>query len=99
MTVLGDVGDAGADHRAGVVARHVLPADDDLARLDGPQAGDRLDQLALAVALHAGQRDDLAGVDGQLGAPHGGQVAVVADVHVAQLEHRLTRMPGRLVDL
>ena len=40
----------------------VLVVDEDLAELDRPLAGQRLDELALTVAGHAGDADDLAGL-------------------------------------
>src|ERR1700683_576813 len=41
----------------------VLVADEDLAKLDGALAGERLHKLALAVAGYARNADDLAGLD------------------------------------
>src|SRR6202167_1169772 len=41
----------------------VLVADEDLAKLDGTLAGERLHELALAVAGHARNANDLTGLD------------------------------------
>src|SRR3984885_13491611 len=41
----------------------VLVANEDLAKLDGTLAGERLDKLALAVAGHARDANDLTGLD------------------------------------
>src|ERR1700677_3229092 len=41
----------------------VLVADEDLAKLDGTLAGERLYKLALAVAGHARDANDLTGLD------------------------------------
>ena len=60
VAVLGDVADAGLARAARVGAGDRLAADADVARRDVPQAGDRLDELALAVAVDARERDDLA---------------------------------------
>ena len=68
LAVLGDVRDAVADHAARAGVGQLVAADDDRARVDRPQAGDRLDELALAVAVDAGQGHDLARTDGQRGA-------------------------------
>ena len=88
-----------ADHAARPGVREVLAADHDRAGVGRPQARDRLDQLGLAVAVDAGQRDDLAAVDRQRGAAHGRQVAVVADLEVADLEHCLLQLCRRLLDV
>ncbi len=51
---------------------------------DRAQAGDRVDQLGLAVAVDAGDADDLAGVDGRATSPStAAQAAVVVDAEVA----------------
>ena len=81
--------DAVAHHPARAGVREVLAVDGDRAGVDRAQAGDGVDQLGLAVAVDAGQGHDLARVDGQRGAVDRRQVAVVADVQVADLEHRL----------
>ena len=57
-----------------------MPVDADLALVDVAQAGDRLDQLGLAVALDPGDGDDLARAHRQVDACHGDLLAaVVAD--------------------
>ena len=55
------------------------------------QAGDRVDQLGLPVAVDAGDRDDLAGAHLERDAAHRLEAAVVDDVQVLDLEQRLAR--------
>ena len=52
-------------------------------------AGDRLGELALAVAGHARDRDDLAGAHDERGASHGRLAAVALRPDALELEHRL----------
>ena len=54
--------------------------------------GDGLDELALAVALDAGDAEDLAGAHLEVEAGDGGDAAVVVDREVADLRAR--RRPG-----
>ena len=56
--------------------------------VDGPQADDGLDELGLAVALDAGDGDDLAGTDIERDALDGDMVTVVADDDVLEAERR-----------
>ena len=59
--VLGDVRHAQVrDLARRRTASTLSPPIVDLARVDGPQPDDRLDELGLAVALDAGDGDDLA---------------------------------------
>ena len=55
------------------------------------QTGDRLGQLGLAVALDAGQGDDLARADRERDMVDDRQAPFVGDREVLQLEHRLRR--------
>ncbi len=52
------------------------------------EPGQRLDQLGLAVALDAGDADDLAGVDGEVDAVDRDLVALVEDGQALHLEQR-----------
>ena len=80
VAVLGDVRDAGLGGGADAAPGDVLPVDEHAARLRRTQSGDRLDQLVLAVAVDAGERDDLARAHRQRQAAHGLELAVVEDV-------------------
>ncbi len=60
---------------------------------------DRLDELGLAVALDAGERDDLARPDLEADALDGHVVAVVAHVEVRDREHHVARRRRALDDL
>ena len=82
---------------------HAVPgdlaaSDDHTARLRRAQSGDRLDELLLAVAVDAGERDDLAASHRQRHAVDGLQVAVVADVEVLDGEQRIARLARSLVE-
>ena len=66
----------------------VLALEPDRAARHLPQAGDRLRQLGLPVALHAGQGDDLPGPDGQGDVVDHGQAPVVLYGQVLELEDR-----------
>ena len=70
-------------------AGDLAPADGDGARLRNAQPGDRLDELLLAVALDAGEGDDLPGAHRQRQPVDGGQFAVVAYVELLHLEQRV----------
>ena len=100
LAVLGDVADA----RRRAVARALAPVtscavDLDRARAVGAQAGDRVDQLGLAVAVDACDADDLAGPDLEGDAAHLLDAAVVVDARGrSTCEQRLRRLRRRLVD-
>ena len=66
LAVLGDVRDAGRTIPRAPAPVRSPPSTTIAPRSTRPQAGDRLDELALAVAVDAGQGDDLARVDGQV---------------------------------
>ncbi len=55
--------------------------------------GDGLDELALSVARHAGDPDDLAAVDGERHVAHGQVAAIARDGEPLDLEHQLA--PGQ----
>ena len=73
-------------------------ADRDAARVERPEAGDGLDELRLAVALHAGDGHDLACSNLEVEALDGHLQAVVADVQVVDPEHDLAGLCGSLRD-
>ena len=74
--VLVDDLDAERGGVAGAVDGDRLAVEAELARVDGVDAADALDQGGLAGAVVADQRGDLAGV--------GGEVDVVQDLHRAE---------------
>ncbi len=59
--VLGDEADAGVEDGAHALADEFLPVEHDAAFDAGGEADDGLHQFSLAVALHTGDREDLAG--------------------------------------
>ena len=61
--------------------------------------GQRLDQLALPVALDAGDADDLAGPHLQVEAVHGSLAAIVVDLQPGDVEHDVARVGVALLDL
>ena len=91
--VLRDVRDAGGDRRARVAAAQRLPADPHRALRRRAHAGDRLGELALAVAGHAGDGDDLARTHDERGALHRRLAAVALRPDALELEHRLAGGP------
>ena len=86
--------------RIACVARtgQVRPGDLDAPARAAPQAGDRLDQLGLAVSVDARDAHDLAGLHRQRHAAHGFEPPVVERVQVLDLEQRLAGRARRLVD-
>ncbi len=86
--VLGDVGDARLVDLARIAAE-LLAADPDRPGIHVAHPGDRLDELALAVALDAGDGEDLARVDGEAEVIDRRVAALVADGQVRDLEHGL----------
>ena len=62
-------------------------------------AGQRLDQLALPVAVDARDADDLAGADVHREPAHRVQAAIVAHPQVPHREHRLAGMRGAALDV
>ena len=77
--VLGHVADAQLVDLARRQPADVGAVDRDAAADARAHPGDRLDQLALAVALHAGDAEDLAGAHGEVDAGHDRHAAVVGD--------------------
>ena len=79
--------------------RHGLAVDQDLARAQRPDAGERLEQLRLAVAGDAGHAEDLAFAQDERNAVDASDAAVVAHHEIPRLERDSARMSGALVDL
>src|SRR5690606_27893755 len=65
VAVLGDVADALLAAPAGAPGGDLLVGEPDDAGVGGPQADQRVDEFGLAVALHAGDAQDLTLVDGE----------------------------------
>ena len=86
LAVLRDVADPRVVGLVRVGLGEVQVAERHLARDDLAHPGEGLDELALAVALDAGHADDLAGPHLEGEAVDGGQVAVVLDVQVGDLQ-------------
>ena len=98
LTVLRDVPDARIEHLARTRVAQLAPRDLDRAALGPHQAGDRVDQLRLAVAVDAGEPDDLARPDLERDPAHLLDAAVVADVEILDGEQDvpgLRRRPSR----
>jgi hypothetical protein len=93
-----DVAHAGVERLAGARAGDVPAVGGDRAGGGRPQAGDGVDQLGLPVAVDAGDADDLPRADGQRQPAHGLEAAVVVDDEVGDLQPRLGRPAGRLLD-
>ena len=91
LAVLGDVGDPGPQRLARCRPVMSLPSRRTDPAWVGAKPEQRLRQLGLAVALHAGQRHHLAGADRQVDVVDRGHAAVVGDGQAGQLEHRVAR--------
>jgi hypothetical protein len=76
----------------------LAPGDRHRAALDLLQAGKRVDELRLAVAVDARDPDDLAGPNVEGDASHLLDPAVVANVEVSHLEEDVAGVPGLLLD-
>ncbi len=76
-----------------------LAVDQDLARAQRPDAGERLEQLRLAVAGDAGHAKDFAFAQYERNAVDASDAAVVAHHEIPRLERDSARMSGALVDL
>src|SRR5262249_13085625 len=98
LAILGDVADAGVEQLARAAVGVDLAADGDLPGGCAEEAGERVDQLRLPVAVDAGDADDLAGANLERDAPHLLEAALVEDVEVFDLEQWLGRLRGGLVD-
>ena len=78
--------------------REISACDAKTAALDLAQARERLDQLRLAVAVDAGDADDLSGTYLERHPANGLELPLVQDVEVIDLEQGLRRCRGRLLD-
>src|SRR5713101_4059619 len=76
----------------------VLAPDPDLTAARTPQAGESVDQLGLAVAVHPGEADDLPGTHVERDSAHGAEAAIVEDAEVLDFEQRLARGSRFLFD-
>ena len=94
---LGDVTDAGVERLAGLGVAQLVPTDAHRASVGAAQAGDRVDQLGLPVAVDAGDADDLAGAHLEADAGHLLDAAVVEDMQALHLEQHLARVRRRLL--
>ena len=99
LAVLGDVGDAETVDRARVVVGDVATVQRDRPALGRAHPAERLDELALAVALDAGDADDLTGAHLQVEAGDGPVLAVVVDLEAGDVEHDVAGVGLALVDL
>ena len=101
MAVLRDVADAddALGMRVVLSRRQRLAVDQDFAAAQGPDPGERFEQLRLAVAGDAGDAEDLAFPQGEGDAVDPHDAAVVAHDEIARFERDLARMRLALVDL
>ena len=81
------------------VVGDVAPVERDAAALRRAHAAQRLDELALAVALDAGDADDLAGPHLEVEAVDGGVAAVVVDLQPLDLQHDVAGVGVTLLHL
>src|SRR5581483_8343493 len=90
LPVLGDVAEAGVEHVAR--RRSVVPASRELDRALGvaAQAGDRVDQLGLAVAVDACDADDFPGAYVERDPADALDAALVHDVQVLDTQQHVT---------
>ena len=79
--------------------RQRLAVDEDLAAAERADAGERLEELRLAVARDAGDAEDFAFPQDEGDVVDANDAAVVAHHEVARLERDPARMRGALVDL
>ena len=98
LAVLGDVTEPLVDVVARVAPREVLAAHDHTAGLDLAQPGERVDQLRLAVAVDAGDADDLPGAHLEGDVAHGREPPLVEDGEVLDREDRRAGARRLLLD-
>ena len=98
LAVLRNVTQPGVEDvsRRRVVELAAPDADD--AALGPAQAGERLDQLGLAVPVYAGDADDLAGANLEGHAAHLLDAAIVRDPEILDLEQDVPRLRRLLLD-
>src|SRR3990170_6953472 len=99
LAILRDVPEPGVQRSARARVRHVLPGDDDAAPRRMADAGNRVDELRLAVAVDPGDADDLAAAHLERDAPDGLEPAVVEDAQALHLEQDLPRARRALLHL
>jgi hypothetical protein len=95
--VLGDVGDARLEHVAGSVGQG-LSGQQHVAGVGLAEAGDRLDEFALSIALDAGDGQDLARPHDQVEVIDRVVATLVAHDEVAHLQDRLARLGRGAID-
>ena len=98
LPVLRNVAEARVVVAERVDVREVVAFEAHGARRDRPQAAERVDQLGLAVAVDAGDADDLAGPHLERDVAHLLDPAVVERVQALDLEERLAGRRRLLVD-
>src|SRR4029079_16188160 len=98
LAVFGDMAAVRVEALTWRVSRQVVLADTDPARLGPPEAGDRIDQFGLAVAVHPGDADDLPRLHVERDAPNGLEPTLVVDVEILDREERRARLRLRFVD-
>ena len=94
VPILWNVRFAGIEGLSHALGHHVGAGDLDAALGRAPKAGDRVDQLALAVAVHARERDDLSRAHVEGDVADGVEAALVAHAQVGDLEQRLPGSDG-----
>ncbi len=98
LAVAGDVGQAALRELADRVVRHVGAGEVRGAACRTAQADDRLDELGLAVAGHAGDPQDLPGADLERAVLDHDAAAVVGDGQAVDGQHHVARRRGPLLD-
>ena len=84
---------------ARVLARHLMPVDRNLARRGRAQAGQHFGQLGLPVALHAGNAQNLTGVDVEIDIVQQRPARFGDEAQVAHGSHDIAALLRWLVDL
>ena len=97
MAVLGDDRHAVARHAAGAASVDRDAVDGDRTAVEVDQARHQIAELALAVALHTGDTDDLAGAHLEVQVVEHGH-AIARDTRVAHDQHRRTSIGGYVGD-
>src|SRR4051812_28587518 len=89
MTVFRDVREAGVAARLDGKVRDLAAADVDASGADGAEARECVEQLRLAVPLHACDAEDLAGLDGEAHAIDGDETPRVFHDQLTHAQQRL----------
>ena len=98
LTVGGNAGDTVFKTVAGRLVEHIHTVDQNLAGGALSEPGDDFDQLGLAVAVNAGNADDLASTDLQIQAFDDFNTAVVFAVQIFDIQNDFTGGLFRLVN-